>query len=127
TPLRGDMCVDHSEGPKPQKPNYRIRKLTPSECFRLMGVSGEDFEKVRYGASLPKGSAAKIAKRTMTKDEWRSCWRIMRHERQSVSSCYHLAGDSIVTTCLMAIFGELLSIDYNTKINELTEGIRDAD
>lgn len=126
-PQTGEIIVDTYEGPKPQKPNYRIRKLTPSECFRLMGVRGEDFEKVRYGASLPKGSFEKIAKRTMTKDEWRSCWRIMRHERQSVSSCYHLAGDSIVTTCLMAIFGELLSIDYNTKINELTEGIRDAD
>lgn len=106
---------------------YRIRKLTPRECFRLMGVAGEDFEKVRYGAALPKGSNAKIADRTMTKDEWRVCWRIMRHDRQSVSSCYHLAGDSIVTTCLMAIFGELLSVDYNAKINELTEGIRDAD
>ena len=25
--------------------NYRIRKLTPKECFRLMGVRDEDFEK----------------------------------------------------------------------------------
>lgn len=27
--------------------NYRIRKLTPKECFRLMGVKDEDFEKVK--------------------------------------------------------------------------------
>lgn len=74
---------------------YRIRKLTPRECFRLMGVKKDDYE------------------------------RAAKH--QSVSSQYHLAGDSIVTACLMAIFGELLSVDYNTKINELTEGIRDAD
>lgn len=26
--------------------NYRIRKLTPKECFRLMGVKDEDFDKV---------------------------------------------------------------------------------
>lgn len=26
---------------------YRIRKLTPKECFRLMGFSDEDFEKVK--------------------------------------------------------------------------------
>lgn len=26
--------------------NYRIRKLTPRECFRLMGVKDEDFDKV---------------------------------------------------------------------------------
>ena len=74
---------------------YRIRKLTPRECFRLMGVKKDDYE------------------------------RAARH--QSVSSQYHLAGDSIVTTCLMAIFGELLQIDYNTKIKELTEELRDVD
>lgn len=26
--------------------NYRIRKLTPRECFRLMGVKDEDYEKL---------------------------------------------------------------------------------
>jgi len=107
------------------EPNYRIRKLTERECFRLMGVKSEDFEKVRYGAALPKGSSEKIAKRTMTKDEWRVCWRIMRHDRQSVSSCYHLAGDSIVTACLMAIFGLLLEVDYKQKIAELTEELKE--
>lgn len=70
-------------------PDSRIRKLTERECFRLMGVKGEGFEKIA--------------------------------KSQSMSSLYHLAGDSIVTTCLMAIFGELLSVDYTTKINELTE------
>lgn len=27
--------------------NYRIRKLTPLECLRLMGFDDEDYEKVR--------------------------------------------------------------------------------
>lgn len=91
----GEMLVgDHTDAPPP-KPNCRIRKLTPRECFRLMGVKQDDYE------------------------------RAAKH--QSVSSQYHLAGDSIVTTCLMAIFGELLSIDYNTKISEITEELRDAD
>ena len=27
--------------------NYRIRKLTPKECWRLMGISDEDFEKAQ--------------------------------------------------------------------------------
>ena len=53
----------------------RIRKLTPKECFRLMGVKDEDFERVA--------------------------------KNQSNSSLYHLAGDSIVTNCLMAIFKEM--------------------
>lgn len=70
--------------------NYlRIRKLTPKECWRLMGVKDCDYDNVA--------------------------------KNQSNSSLYHLAGDSIVTTCLMAIFGKLLDIDYETKIKELLE------
>ncbi|MBR2388243.1 MAG: DNA (cytosine-5-)-methyltransferase [Clostridia bacterium] len=53
-----------------------IRKYTPKECFRLMGVKDEDFERVS--------------------------------RNQSNSSLYHLAGDSIITNCLMAIFKEML-------------------
>lgn len=71
----------------PVTSDYRIRKLTERECFRLMGVKGEDFEKIA--------------------------------KSQSMSSLYHLAGDSICCTCLMAIFGELFEIDYRNKINEL--------
>ena len=74
-----------------QLENLCIRKLTPGECFRLMGVKDEDFKKV--------------------------------NKNQSDSSLYHLAGDSIVTTCLMAIFGELLGVDYKTKINDLVNHI----
>lgn len=72
--------------------NYRIRKLTERECFRLMGVKDQDFERVA--------------------------------KKQSTSSLYHLAGDSIVTTCLMAIFGELFQVDYRAKINELVEELK---
>lgn len=68
---------------------YRVRKLTERECFKLMGVKQEDFEKIR--------------------------------QNQSKSSCYHLAGDSIVTTVLMAIFGQMFDVDWKTKINELAE------
>ena len=31
--------------------NCRIRKLTPRECFRLMGVKDEDYEKARKNQS----------------------------------------------------------------------------
>ena len=40
-------------------------------------------------------------------------------KNQSDSSLYHLAGDSICTSCLIAIFGELLGIDWESKLNEL--------
>ena len=28
-----------------EQPSFRIRKLTPKECWRLMGFSDEDFDK----------------------------------------------------------------------------------
>lgn len=56
----------------------RVRKLTEKECFRLMGVKDEDFEKIA--------------------------------RNQSRSSLYHLAGDSIVTAVLMAIFAKMIKI-----------------
>lgn len=68
---------------------YRVRKLTERECFKLMGVKQEDFSKIR--------------------------------KNQSKSSCYHLAGDSIVVNVLMAIFGEMCGVDYKNKIDKLVE------
>lgn len=69
------------------KVNLRIRKLTPKECFRLMGVKDYDFKKIT--------------------------------QNQSNASLYHLAGDSIVTAVLMAIFGEMLGINWEEKIEEI--------
>lgn len=74
-----------------EPPAFRIRKLTETECFRLMGVKDEDSRRV--------------------------------HANQSKSSMYHLAGDSIVTAVLMAIFGEMFDMDWQSKIKELQENI----
>lgn len=38
---------------------------------------------------------------------------------QSKSSLYHLAGDSIVSTVLMALFGQMLDIDWEQKVKEV--------
>lgn len=54
----------------------RIRKLTPRECLRLMGVRDDDID------------------------------RMEKHQTNAL--LYHLAGDSIVTNVLMAIFKELI-------------------
>lgn len=59
-----------------EQQEYSIRKLTPRECFRLMGVKDEDFDKIE--------------------------------KNQSNSSLYHLAGDSLITDVLMAIFKEMI-------------------
>ena len=56
----------------------RIRKFTPTDCFRLMGVREDDIEKIAESKEI------------------------------SDSKRYQLAGNSIVTNCLTAIFEELL-------------------
>lgn len=62
---------------------WRIRKLTPKECWRLMSFSDED------------------------------CNRASAYV--SDSSLYKQAGNSIVTSCLVAIFYSLLFNDGSTK------------
>lgn len=62
---------------------WRIRKLTPKECWRLMGFSDKDCD-----------SASKYV---------------------SDYALYKQAGNSIVTSCLVAIFYSLLFKDSSTK------------
>lgn len=73
--------------------NLRIRKLTPKECFRLMGIKDEDFEKIA--------------------------------KNQSNASLYHLVGDSIVVSVLVAIFGQMIKgFDFNEYIKEFYKNIK---
>ena len=65
--------------------NLRIRKLTPKECFRLMGVKDEDYERIA--------------------------------KNQSDNSLYHLAGDSLVTTIMMALLSQMLDINWQEYFN----------
>ena len=44
-------------------------------------------------------------------------------KHQSKSSLYHLAGDSITTSVLMALFGEMLGIDWRSKVDDLAEDL----
>ena len=39
---------------------YRIRKLTPKECFRLMGVNDEDIDKIK-SAGISESQQYKLA------------------------------------------------------------------
>lgn len=80
------VCVNEQAVKQTLKKNLRIRKLTPNECFRLQGVTDDDFKNCAVN--------------------------------QSNASLYHLAGDSITTTTLMAIFGTLLDVDWKQKAVE---------
>lgn len=67
----------------------------------------------------------KLTIRKLTEDE---CYRLMGFQQEDTQACreagqskaniYHQAGDSIVTTCLIAIFGELFGLDYVPVIEE---------
>ena len=70
----------------------RIRKLTESECYRLMGFQSRDTQACKSAG-------------------------------QSKSSIYHQAGDSIVTTVLIGIFGSLIGADYETAISNYAENL----
>ena len=70
-------------------------------------------------------SQRKIKIRKLTEGE---CYRLMGFEQKDTEACskvgqskatiYHQAGDSIVTTVLMGIFGELQGYDYEKAITE---------
>ncbi len=47
----------------------------------------------------------------------------MRQAGMSDMQIYHCAGDSIVTTVLMGIFGEMSETDYHEKIENYVERI----
>lgn len=53
----------------------------------------------------------------------RSDFERMYDSGLSESALYHSAGDSIVTTVLMGLFGSLLGIDYARKIEAVADRI----
>ncbi len=70
----------------------------------------------------------KLRIRKLTEGE---CYRLMGFEEKDTEACkavgqskaniYHQAGDSIVTTVLCGIFGELQGFDYEKAINEYVD------
>ncbi len=124
--LRQDGCVGTltTDGSSP-KHNNRI--VEP--CITRGGTRADASDYI--SPDLPENAnvaGEDLVKYRIRKLTERECFRLMGvkesdyekvAKNQSTSSRYHLAGDSIVTTCLMAIFGELLSVDYKAKIQEL--------
>ena len=93
---------------------YRIRKLTPRECFRLMGVSDLDVDKIQsYPFHMlvenPSYSKEEILA-GMTEKEKRSFMK----DRISESQQYKMAGNSIVVNVLEAIFTQMFRADTDT-------------
>jgi len=79
-----DTCPGGGHEPKILE-NLRIRKLTPLECWRLMGFSDEDFYKAKKAI----------------------CDKFYKGKDKANSQLYKMDGNSIVVNVLMAILDEL--------------------
>ena len=75
--------------------------------------------------NIAEGNMSKLKIRKLTEGE---CMRLMGFEKEDTEACrearltktniYHQSGDTIVTTVLMGIFGELLDPAYRNKIKD---------
>lgn len=87
---------------------FRIRKLTPRECFRLMGVEDKDIDKIQaypYETLIEHPAYSKEERfRGMTDKEKRAAMK----RSVSESAQYKLAGNSIVVDTLYHLFRKLL-------------------
>lgn len=83
---------------------YRIRKLTPRECWRLMDFTDADFDKAKWYSK--EESAALLAKYPKHKGK-RQFTEEERIERMSDTQLYKQAGNSICVGVLYYIFKEL--------------------
>ncbi len=90
-------------------PKFRIRKLTPLECWRLMGFSDKDFLSAKLGS---KQIAIEMLEKYPHLGK-RAFTEIQRIEKMSNSQLYKQAGNSIVKNVLMAIFGQMISKKEN--------------
>lgn len=78
--------------------------------------------------NIAEENMGKLKIRKLTEGE---CMRLMGFEKEDTEACreaglsktniYHQSGDSIVTTVLMGVFGELFDPTYRNKIEDYCE------
>jgi len=85
---------------------YRIRKLTPKECLRLMNVSDNDIELIQNYPFVKDESGNWVLPEGMDEKEAKKL-------RISESQQYKMAGNSIVVSVLKAIFTQMFRKDQD--------------
>ena len=86
---------------------YRIRKLTPRECFRLMGVRDEDISKIQNYPLVTEDGKTFDAPEGMD-------LKTVNKLKISESQQYKLAGNSIVVQVLEGIFTQMFKADQES-------------
>lgn len=94
-----------------------------------IGCLTTDGSSPKHNNRIVEPNLCKYRVRKLTEKE---CGRLMGVKDEDIakigknlsrSAQYHCFGDSIVTTCLMAIFGQMTDIDYADKIEETVKEI----
>lgn len=86
---------------------FRLRKLTPRECFRLMDVREKDIDKIQTAIFPDKKSELPIG--------YGKPDPATKQTNISNSQQYKMAGNSIVVSCMAAIFHNLFTRDEVIK------------
>ena len=86
---------------------YRIRKLSPRECYRLMGVSDADIDLIQHYPLVRDGKGGWTLPEGMTETEAKKL-------KISESQQYKQAGNSIVVNVLEGIFTQLFKAEQDT-------------
>lgn len=103
----GIIVTDPTPNTQHLKPNYRIRKLTPLECFRLQGFSDAFYYQSK--AESEERSKELLAKNPNHKGKRQFSFG-ERIERMSDSQLYKQAGNSITTRVIMKVILNLKGI-----------------
>ena len=101
TTVQKDNLLAEPNGESEYETCYRIRKLTPRECFRLMGVRDKDIDKIQ---AYPYATLEEYRNAIQDMDEKQI--KKLRREKGMISDSrqYKMAGNSIVENCLYLIF-----------------------
>lgn len=93
---KDNLCAESAESIP-----FRIRRLTPRECFRLMDVDEDNIDRIQSHTFVDR----------VTKDGE------VRYKTISESQQYKLAGNSIVVACLYYIFRNLFITPVSKPID----------
>ena len=86
---------------------YRIRKLSPRDCYRLMGCIDTDIDLIQNYPYVPDGNGGWVLPNGV--DE-----KMAKKMSISESQQYKMAGNSIVVQVLEGIFTQLFRADSDT-------------
>lgn len=115
------MQISMFDGDKPFKVNKPLRLITlfsgydsQALALKYLGVPFEHYRTCEW--AIPSIQALKDLH--FEDDDIAKIGKNLSRSAQ-----YHMFGDSIVTSCLMAIFGKMFNVDYESKIKELTKNL----